>query len=167
MTGIIIEFSRQIEQFAPKISIGIFVLVIFWIIGIITEKVTVLFCRRIHLQRDLILLFGRVARLLFIIMGIICGLGTMGVNISALVAGLGLTGFALGFALRDALSNVLSGALILIYHPFKCGDKIIVMGYEGIVVKIDLRYTTLKDRDRKIMIPNSKLFSNPFVIPNL
>ena len=49
-------------------------------------------------------------------------LGTLGINVSALVAGLGLTGFALGFAFRDALSNVLAGVMILLYHPFHRGD---------------------------------------------
>jgi len=92
-------------------------------------------------------------------------LGTVGVDVSALVASLGLTGFALGFALRDALSNVLAGSLILVYQPFKTGDIIKSLGYEGKVVQIDLRYTTISTEDKKVLIPNSNLFKNPVIIP--
>ena len=55
----------------------------------------------------------------------------MGINVSAIVAGLGLTGFAFGFAFKDMLSNFISGILIFIYEPFKLGDTIIVDGKEG------------------------------------
>ena len=46
------------------------------------------------------------------IFGFVTALGSVGVDVSALVAGLGLTGFALGFALKDTISNLLSGVLI-------------------------------------------------------
>jgi small-conductance mechanosensitive channel len=84
--------------------------------------------------------------------------------VSALVAGLGLTGFALGFALKDTISNLISGILILLYKPFKIGDRIKISGYEGIVVSIDLRYTELDAEGNKILIPNSKLFTNPIEV---
>jgi small-conductance mechanosensitive channel len=80
------------------------------------------------------------------------------------VAGLGLTGFALGFALKDTISNLLSGILILLYQPFKIGNTIKVSGYEGDVVSIDLRYTELNSEGNKILIPNSKLFTDPIIV---
>jgi small-conductance mechanosensitive channel len=95
------------------------------------------------------------------VFGIITALGTARVNVSALVASLGLTGFALGFALKDALSNTLAGVLILIYKPFRRGDHIITSGFEGTVEQIDLRYTTLGSSGDKILIPNSTMFTNP------
>jgi small conductance mechanosensitive channel len=70
----------------------------------------------------------------------------MGVNVSALVAGLGLTGFALGFAFRDVLSNFLSGVLLLLFRPFRVGNHISINDLEGEVVSIDLRYTVLTGR---------------------
>jgi small-conductance mechanosensitive channel len=85
-------------------------------------------------------------------------------DVSALVAGLGLTGFALGFACRDILSNLLAGTLILIYRPFQRNDRIAVLGFEGIVIEIGLRYTALQAEDKKILIPNSNLFTNPVTV---
>ena len=164
MLDLIQDYTHRFPELAPKVVTGIVVLLIFWIVAIITEKITLFLGKKTSLPKDILLLFGRIARMGLIIMGLISALGTMGVNVSALVASLGLTGFALGFALKDALSNVLSGALILIYRPFESGDRILIMGFEGDITKIDLRYTTLKTADKIILIPNSSLFNNPVVI---
>ena len=78
-----------------------------------------------------------------------------------MIAGLGLTGFALGFALRDAVSNLIAGALILLYQPFGYGDKITVGGSSGTVVRINFRYTVLEAVGGTIiLVPNSSMFSN-------
>jgi small-conductance mechanosensitive channel len=50
------------------------------------------------------------------------------------------------------------------YRPFRSGDRITVTGLEGIVSGIDLRYTVLASADKKILIPNSSLFTNPIVV---
>ena len=81
-----------------------------------------------------------------------------------LVAGLGLTGFALGFAFRDVLSNLLPGILLLLFRPFGIGDHISVSGLEGEVNNIELRYTILKQPGKIVLIPNSNLFTNPILV---
>jgi small-conductance mechanosensitive channel len=113
---------------------------------------------------DLLDLLGRIAGLALLVFGAITALGTFGVDVSALVAGLGLTGFALGFAFRDVLSNLLAGVLILLYRPFGRGDRIAVSGFDGVVAQIDLRYTTLHGEGKVILIPNSNLFTNPIEV---
>ena len=90
-----------------------------------------------------------------LILGLITALGTLGVNISAIVAGLGLSGFAFGFAFKDMLSNFISGVLIFIYEPFKLGDTIEVEGKTGKVIDINLRYVTIEAEDQKVLVPNS------------
>ena len=70
------------------------------------------------------LVLAGIVKNIMLIVGLITALGTLGVNISAIVAGLGLTGFAFGFAFKDMLSNFISGILIFIYEPFKLGDTI-------------------------------------------
>ena len=92
---------------------------------------------------------------IMLIVGLITALGTLGVNISAIVAGLGLTGFAFGFAFKDMLSNFISGILIFIYEPFKLGDTIEVEGKTGKVIDINLRYVTIETENQKVLIPNS------------
>ena len=98
------------------------------------------------------------------VVGLATSLGTLGIDVSAIVASLGLTGFAVGFALKDSISNLLSGVLILIHQPFNVGDSIKVKTFEGLVTAIDLRYTRLERDGEKILVPNSLLFTNPISI---
>ncbi len=111
------------------------------------------------LQEPISSLVSGVAKVSILVFGTITALGTLGINVSALVAGLGLSGFALGFALKDTISNFVSGVLILVYHPFDIGDFIVVSGEEGKVRHIDFRYTTLENNEKIILIPNSLVFA--------
>ena len=117
-----------------------------------------------QLDQNLIALFARVSSVMVMIFGLVTALGTVGVDVSALVAGLGLTGFALGFALKDTISNLLSGVLILLYQPFQVGDRIKISSFEGLVVSIDLRYTKLEADSSTVLVPNAKLFTDPITI---
>ena len=101
-----------------------------------------------------------------IIFGLVTALGTIGINVSALVAGLGLTGFALGLALKDVVSILIAGSMILLHRPFKVHDIIGVAGHEGKVINIDLRYTTIEADGEKVLIPNSTLFTKEINILN-
>jgi small conductance mechanosensitive channel len=92
--------------------------------------------------------------------GWVVALGTLGIDPASLVAGLGVTTIALGFALKDLLSNLASGFLILTTRPFRLGDQITVKEYEGTVERIDLRATLLRTYDhRLVIIPNADLYT--------
>lgn len=62
----------------------------------------------------------------------------------AVATGLGLVGLALGFALREIISNFVSGVLLLTLRPFELGDQIIVGDTEGSVERIELRATQIR-----------------------
>lgn len=109
-------------------------------------------------------LLGRAAKITLIALGTVCALGTWGIDVTALVAGLGLTGFALGLALKDIISNALSGILLIVYKPFGSDDRIAVSGFEGLVVDINLRYTVLNAEGKQVFVPNSTLFNNAVTV---
>ena len=76
-----------------------------------------------------------------------------------MIAGLGVVGFIVGFALQDTLSNFASGAMILAYRPFDTGDFISAGDAEGTVLKMNLVTTTIVTIENKILIiPNSKIW---------
>jgi small-conductance mechanosensitive channel len=155
------RFLSQLIDYLPRIGVAIIILLAF--IGI-AKIVQMIFFRMDHSfdagKNHILKLSGKAIQILIIGIGAITVLGTLGINVNAMVAGLGLGGFALGFALKDALSNLLSGALILIYHPFTLGDTINVTGCQGIVLEINLRYTILQGENKVYLIPNSSLFTN-------
>ena len=64
-------------------------------------------------------------------------------------------------------TNVVVGTLILVYRPFRQRDRVAVAGFEGMVSDIDLRYTTVESKDKRVLIPNSTLFTNAIsVLPS-
>ncbi len=74
---------------------------------------------------------------------------------------LGISGVAIGFAFRDILQNFLAGILILLTEPFQIDDQIVFKNFEGTVESIQTRATTIRTYDgRRIVIPNSELFTN-------
>ena len=148
----------------PRLIGVVVIFIVFFILAKIAKRIIISAAERLKFDANLTLLFSRTSSITLIIFGFVTALGTLGINVSALVAGLGLTGFALGFALKDTISNLLSGVLILLYRPFEKGNRIKVAGYEGTVVSIDLRYTELDSEGNKVLIPNSKLFTDPITV---
>lgn len=86
-------------------------------------------------------------------------LGVLGVNVGALVAGLGLTTAALAFALKDTLEQAITGVVLLFQRPFKVGDTIEVEGVEGVVEDIAIRTTNIRTFDGlHVLIPNNRVY---------
>ncbi len=74
-----------------------------------------------------------------------------------LIAGIGLTSFVIGFAIRDILNNLLSGVLILWQQPFEVGDQIFIDKLQGRVEYIGVRATSLKKDDGElVLVPNGE-----------
>jgi small conductance mechanosensitive channel len=164
MEAVFEHVARLSIYWGPKLLAAVLIVIAFMILAHVAGGAIGTIAGRTRVNVLITSLLARTARTTVLVVGIITGLGTLGVNISALVAGLGLTGFALGFALRDTISNVLAGVLLLIYRPFDLNDQVKVSGQEGLVTNIDLRYTTLESDENRILIPNSVLFTNPIVV---
>lgn len=156
---------NQVKAFGVRFLFALLVLLAFYI----ASRIVASLIRRVAVRSGpdreaLLALAAQIASLAVRVFGVVVALGTLGLDVSALVAGLGLTGFALGFALKDSLSNLLAGAMILFYRPFRRGAHITVSGLEGVVKEIDLRYTTLETAERCILLPNSTLLTNPIIV---
>jgi small conductance mechanosensitive channel len=154
----------SVVRFLPQLAAGLVVFLVFWLLARGLRRVVE---RLTHVQffdPNLTRYIGRFTSVALTLVGLVTALGTMGVDVSALVAGLGLSGFALSFALKDIISNALSGILVMLYKPFLHHDRISVSGFEGTVVQIDLRYTVLDADGKTILIPNSSLFTNPVTV---
>jgi small conductance mechanosensitive channel len=149
--------------FAPRLAAGLLVALAFWVAGRVL-RTAVGRVLASHLDPSIVTLLCKSLQFAAIGLGLITALGTIGINVSALVAGLGLTGFALGFALKDLVANVVAGVLVLVYRPFHRQDHVAVAGYEGTVREIDLRYTTLETPEQIILIPNQTLLANAVTI---
>jgi len=103
---------------------------------------------------------------LIMFMGLLIGLAQFGISIGPLMAGLGVAGFIIGFALQDTLANFASGMMILFYRPYDVGDVVEIGGVFGKVDKMSLVSTNILTLDHQTMVvPNNKIWGD--VIKNV
>jgi small-conductance mechanosensitive channel len=156
--------SRQVAVVAARLPGALLLLFGLWITGKVLGHIVERLARVRRMDEGLAGFLGQSIHTILFVLGIVTALGTLGIDVTALVAGLGLTGFALSLALKDILSNALSGILILTSHPFRTGDRVGVQGFEGRVVEINLRYTVLENEGKTIFVPNATLMANVVVV---
>ena len=149
------KISETIYSHLPNIVFGLCIFILFWFFSKVIQYTIKNLLKGKNPNTNISRVISSIIKNIIVIVGFITALGTIGINVSAIVAGLGLTGFAFGFAFKDMLSNFISGIMIFIYEPFKLGDRIVVDGKEGKVIDINLRYVTLENEESQILIPNS------------
>lgn len=121
--------------------------------------------RRVMIRRkedaELTVMITRLVRWSVIGLGILLALEQAGQDVTALLTGLGILGFTVGFALQDISANLVSGILLLFEQPFEIGDSIEVAGYTGTVKTINLRATEMLTLEGLlVLIPNRDVFTN-------
>ena len=94
-----------------------------------------------------------------LIIGVLIALSQLGVSIGPLLAGLGIAGIIIGFALQDTLSNFASGMMILLYRPYDVGDLVEAGGEFGKVTDMSLVYTAIMTIDnQRLVVPNKMIW---------
>ena len=90
--------------------------------------------------------------------GIMMALKNVGVDVGALIAGLGIGGLAFALAAQDTIKNIFGGITIFTDRPFRIGDRIIVDGFDGFIEDIGIRSTRLRTLEKRLVtIPNYKI----------
>lgn len=151
----------------PNIVLALIVFAIFFFIARAIKKVVRNLTRDRRQARNLGMVLGRLAQGATILVGLFIALSIVIPSLKAndLVQLLGISGVAIGFAFRDILQNFLAGILILLTEPFQIDDQIVFKNFEGTVENIQTRATTIRTYDgRRIVIPNSELFTNSVTV---
>ncbi len=98
------------------------------------------------------------------VVGALIVLQEFGVDVTALIASLGVIGLALSLAAKDTAANFFSFAAIVSDNPFQVGDYISTQGFDGTVEHVGVRTTRIRKLDQSLVImPNSKLTDNAVV----
>ncbi len=111
------------------------------------------------LDDELLPIFHKSSKVVLSIIGLLILLGIWGIDVTGLLAGLGIAGIALGFAVKDSLANIFGGISLILDKAFKVGDKVMIeSGEVGVIEDIGLRSTRLRTYDNEIvMLPNGQL----------
>ncbi len=150
----------------PNIIVALVVITIFYGLGYLARKLVLR--RTTRNQRDnLGDVLGGFVRWIIIVLGFLLGATIVipSLNPGDLIAGLGVSSVAIGFAFKDILQNWLAGLLILLRQPFDTNDQIEVNGYEGTVERIETRATIIRTYDgQRVVIPNSDIYTNSVLV---
>lgn len=113
---------------------------------------------RVEMEPPVRMLLVRIIKILVLTLTVMIVLDQVGVPIAPLIAGIGVAGLGVGFALQGVLSNVMAGLSIIFTKPYRVGEHISLFGVHGDVVTIDIFSTTLLHPDRsRVVIPNRKI----------
>ena len=95
---------------------------------------------------------------------IIAALDTAGVPTSSLLAVVGAAGLAIGLALKDSLSNIASGVMLIVLRPFRAGDAVQIAGVDGVIEQVRIFQTVLRTaQNHTVILPNSQITNTAIV----
>lgn len=155
------DFVEKLIAYVPKLITAVIILVIGYIIIRILAKLTEKFFEKAKFDRGIETFIESIIKVVLWAILLVVILGNLGINVTGLVAGLGIMGFIVGFALKDVLGNLASGVFILFHKPFSVGDWINIGGVVGGVEKMGIAACVLKSPDNvKITVPNSKIWGD-------
>ena len=158
---------RSLIAMLPNLGVAFIVFIIFCVIGLLVKSMVKRVTRRHQHARNLGLVLGRLSQGAIVLVGLFVALSIVvpSFKMGDLINLLGISGVAIGFAFRDILQNFLAGILILLAEPFRLDDQIVFQNFEGTVENIQTRATTIRTYDgRRIVIPNSQLFTNSVTV---
>lgn len=162
-----IGFDDMSDEMIANIQGALLIFVAFYLTSVMISLVLKKVGKRYDTSAsEIFRLLSNSQRALLLVVGSIIAIDKLGFDVSALVAGLGLSGFALGFALKDAISNLVAGIMIVLYKPFEIGSDLVISGSSGKVIDINLRYITLETGEDICLVPNSLFLSNKLTLKN-
>ncbi len=158
----VFAFSETILNVINKLGKSILVIIGTWfiysLIGIIYKHILLPFSKKSksNLDDQIFPIVRKVLRIIIFILAGIYILDIFGINITPLLAGVGIGGLALAFAAQKVLADVFGGISLLLDEAYFIGDRIKVADLIGTVVDIGLRSTKIKTFDNNVVtVPNS------------
>jgi small conductance mechanosensitive channel len=162
VTEAVLELAGDVLARLPLIVLAIVVFVLL----LLAMRLVVGFVRRTMIRSSVDFtvrqLVTNLLRLLLIVLAAVFALAVAGVEVGALLAGLGLIGLGLALALQNILENFIAGVVILLRKPYSRGEVIVTNEVEGFVEDIDLRVTTIRSYDGTLsLLPNADIYTSP------
>ncbi len=153
---------EQIILFIPKLIVALIIFALTLLLAKICFQLVRRALQHRQVDHEVTLLLARITQISILVLGIIWALSAVDFNVTGFVAGLGIAGFTVGFALKDIAENFVAGVLLLLQQPFDIGEAVEAGGYAGTVTNIEIRSTTIRTWDGLlVIIPNARVYGNP------
>lgn len=161
------EFEKWLMLNASSFVVSsitiVFILIVFRLISVVVGRVfrRALDSSKVKISILLADFFVVSVRRFIMFIGALIALSQTGVELAPLLAGLGVLGFVVGFALQGVLSNFASGLMILIYRPYDVGDVVEIAKIKGTVKEMSMVSTTmLSFNNERLVIPNNSIWGS-------
>ena len=167
LDGVVEEISTSFH--VPQIAVSVIVAAIIFIVAkiiiqIIRHSLRNVAARSHKFTPMMASLVGKIIAVIIWVIAIVAILGVFGIDLTPVLAGLGITGVVLGFALQESISSFFSGIMIAINNPFRVGDWVDIGDISGTVMSMDLMCVTLSSGDnKKITMNNKNVWGNTIV----
>lgn len=151
--------TRAAELFTD-VAAGLIVFALYVVLWLIVRTLMKPVMRRSPFDETSNVFIMAIIKYGLLVIGVVSALAAAGVNTAALLASLGIAGFTIGFAAKDAFSNLISGFLIYLDRPFVIGDLVEIENNYGTVDQITLRSTRIITSDGKMLaVPNADIIN--------
>ena len=163
MSSFVNWFIDQGPQIGLRLGGALLILFGGWLLGILAVRVAsrLMDISQLEFSELLRQFIYKLIRWALTGIALIMALGQLGVNVGPLIAGLGVTGFIIGFAMQQTLANFAAGFMILLYRPYGIGHSVEVSGISGKVEEMNLSMTVIRTGDNaKLVVPNGKIWGN-------
>jgi small conductance mechanosensitive channel len=163
------DFLHQIKDlvltYGPPFVFGIVILVVgSWAAGLAQRMIEATLGRVGGVELTLARFLASLARYLILVVVGLAVLSQFGVQTASLIAVFGAAGLAIGLALQGTLANLAAGVMLLLFRPYRVGDRIDAAGVSGKVEAIDLFVTDLRsDENVRVLVPNGKIWGDKVV----
>lgn len=142
--------------------------VVIGLIGWFLIKLLVKGLDRVMIRSDMELILreflGNIVRVVALVVLFVAVLDAIGVPTTSLLAVLGAAGLAVGLALKDSLSNIAAGVMLIVLRPFRAGDAVQAAGQDGVVERVGIFQTVLRAyQNHDIVLPNSEITTAPII----
>lgn len=158
------EFLQQALDFVPKLIVGLVVFAGTLFLAVPASRWAGRAAKKRLDDPALVNLIAKITRWAVIVTGTIIALEQVNFDVTGFVAGLGIAGLTIGFALQDIARNFIAGLILMTRKPFEIGDSVEISGYTGKVININTRDTIIKTFDGElVIIPNMNVFTTAII----
>lgn len=156
-----VDFSTLTDEllgYVPNLVGVILLIILFWILIRVIERMLASALEKTQVALEIRSLLARFVKYGVLIIAALTVADQLGINVTSLVAGMGIAGLAISFAARDTIANLISGVSLIVDRPFTQGDWISIGDLHATVTDIRLRSTVLTTFDNEVaVVPNTQL----------
>ena len=158
------SWFNAIIKMVPNFILAIIVMIIAWFVARYVAKIMGrLISKKVH-KKAIVNMVQKIMIVLILIVGLFIALGILNLSktVTSLLAGAGVIGLVIGFAVQDSLSDTVSGIIISFRDKIRIGNWVETNGFSGEIIDINLKSFIMKEADNNlVLIPNKSILTNP------